>query len=72
MYKYRAEAEEKVAQIQLALQTEQKHSDATAMAPTVIGQASYTKEHLTPAHKVNTFSVKSLNSLIQMCSYNIK
>ncbi len=72
MYKYRAEAEEKAAQIQLALQTEQERSDSTAMAPTVFGQASLSKEHLTPAHKVNLISVKSLNSLVKLCSCDMK
>lgn len=56
-YKYRPEAVEAAAQTQLALQTEQKRSDSTAMAPTVFGQAS--KDHMTPAHKVNFFSFKS-------------
>ncbi|XP_035513450.1 transcription factor HES-5-like [Morone saxatilis] len=59
-YKYRAEAEEKAAQIQLALQTEQERSDSTAMAPTVFGQASFPKEHLTPAHKLRKPMVEKL------------
>ncbi|KAG8002799.1 Transcription factor HES-5 [Nibea albiflora] len=60
VYKYRAEAEEKAAQIQLALQTEQERSDSTAMAPTVFGQASFSKEHLTPAHKLRKPMVEKL------------
>lgn len=52
-YKYRAGAERKAAQTQLALLPEQDLSDTTAMAPIVYGQTSYSKEHLTPAHKVN-------------------
>lgn len=72
VYKYRAEAEEKAAQIQLALQTEQERSDSTAMAPTVFGQASFSKEHLTPAHKVNLISRKLHNLLVQLCSYNFQ
>ncbi|XP_049436856.1 LOW QUALITY PROTEIN: transcription factor HES-5-like [Epinephelus fuscoguttatus] len=60
VYKYRAEAEEKAAQIQLALRTEQERSDTTAMAPTVFGQASYPKEHLTPAHKLRKPMVEKL------------
>ncbi|XP_042348414.1 LOW QUALITY PROTEIN: transcription factor HES-5-like [Plectropomus leopardus] len=60
VYKYRAEAEEKAAQTQLALQTEQERSDTTAMAPTVFGQASYPKEHLTPAHKLRKPMVEKL------------
>lgn len=68
-YKYRVEAEEKAAQTELALQTEQTHTDSAAMAPTVFGQANYSKEHLTPAHKVNIFTVMSLpQCLIDMCS----
>ncbi|XP_008300470.1 transcription factor HES-5-like [Stegastes partitus] len=58
VYKYRAEAEEKAAQTQLALQTEQERSHSTAMAPTVFGQAS--KEHLTPAHKLRKPMVEKL------------
>ncbi|XP_059189646.1 transcription factor HES-5-like [Centropristis striata] len=60
VYKYRAEAEEKAAQIRLALQTEQERSRSTAMAPTVFGQASYPKEHLTPAHKLRKPMVEKL------------
>ncbi|KAF0036462.1 hypothetical protein F2P81_011774 [Scophthalmus maximus] len=59
-YKYRAEAEEKAAQTQLALRTEQEHTDSTAMAPTVFGQAGYSKEHLTPAHKLRKPMVEKL------------
>lgn len=71
VYKYRAKAEEKAAQIQLALPTEQEHSDSTTMAPTVFGQASFSKEHLTPAHKVNLISMKTHNFLVKLCSYNL-
>nr|XP_020493839.2 LOW QUALITY PROTEIN: transcription factor HES-5-like [Labrus bergylta] len=61
VYKYWAEAEEKAAQIQLALQNKQEHSySSTAMAPNVFGQASYTKEHLTPAHKLRKPMVEKL------------
>ncbi|TNN76526.1 Transcription factor HES-5 [Liparis tanakae] len=59
-YKYRAEAEEKAAQIQLALQTEQERAELTAMAPTVFGQASYPKEHLAPVHKMRKPMVEKL------------
>lgn len=72
VYKYRAEAEEKAAQIQLALHTEQERSDSTAMAPTVFGQASFPKDHLTPAHKVHLISIKTHNSLAQLCSFDVK
>lgn len=64
-YKYRAEAEEKAAQIQLALRTEQERAELTAMAPTVVGQASYPKEHLAPVHKVHRISTQSHNSLVE-------
>lgn len=72
VYKYRAEAEEKAAHIQQALLTEQDRSDSTAMAPTVFGQASFPKEHLTPAHKVNLISIKSRYSLVELCLYHLK
>ena len=72
VYKYRAEAEEKAAHIEQALLTEQDRSHSTAMAPTVFGQASFPKEHLTPAHKVNLISIKSHYSLVEWCLYHLK
>ncbi|XP_034551290.1 transcription factor HES-5-like [Notolabrus celidotus] len=64
VYKYKAEAGGTAAQIQLALQTEQEHSlqlySSTAMAPTVFGQENYSKEHMTPAHKLRKPMVEKL------------
>ena len=72
VYKYRAGAEEKAAHIQQALLTEQDRSDSTAMAPTVFGQASFPKEHLTPAHKVSLISTKSHCSLVELCLHHLR
>ncbi|XP_041859887.1 transcription factor HES-5-like [Melanotaenia boesemani] len=58
VYKYRAEAQDMTVQTLLALQTEQKRSDSTAMAPTVFGHPS--KDHLTPAHKLRKPMVEKL------------
>ncbi|RVE70345.1 hypothetical protein OJAV_G00063540 [Oryzias javanicus] len=57
VYKYRAGADTP-AQIQLTLQSEQKRSDSSAMAPTVFHQES--KGHLTPAHKLRKPMVEKL------------
>lgn len=54
VYKYRAVAEERRTQLRSnQLFNPSRDPDSTAMAPSVFGQAN--KEHLTPAHKVNTF-----------------
>ncbi|XP_070766631.1 LOW QUALITY PROTEIN: transcription factor HES-5-like [Enoplosus armatus] len=37
-----------------------RNSHSTAMAPTVFGQASFSKEHLTPAHKLRKPMVEKL------------
>ncbi|XP_047453357.1 LOW QUALITY PROTEIN: transcription factor HES-5-like [Mugil cephalus] len=59
-YKYRA-ARQRRRQLRLDwLFKPSRNSDSTAMAPTVFGQASYSKEHLTPAHKLRKPMVEKL------------
>lgn len=58
VYKYGTGAAGTAAQTPLALRTEQRGSHSATMAPTVVGQAG--KDHLTPAHKVNLASNKSM------------
>ncbi|XP_040914827.1 LOW QUALITY PROTEIN: transcription factor HES-5-like [Toxotes jaculatrix] len=58
-YKYRARQQRRQLRFNWLFKPS-RTSDSTAMAPTVFGQASYSKEHLTPAHKLRKPMVEKL------------